>query len=193
MFASIQSRCPHGQVPLAGRQFSGLPLPLFFFLPVSVFVLPAFYHLLINNRFQFRSDDFPTPGTAFIVQPFCAAEILLPHRIVNAHKRIPSIPALDFSCEPCVGSFSGQTGFSCCSSASYGRSARCRRGRYPHGEPAPAFGLLSRFFAGLHIPALIEITPVHAREVGGVIDKHRPLALEKLVHIQVRLHIDGIA
>ena len=47
--------------------------------------------------------------------------------------------------------------------------------------------------ARLHIPALIEITPVHAREVGGVIDKHRPLALEKLVHIQVRLHIDGVA
>ena len=53
------------------------------------------YHLLINNRFQFRSDDFPAPGTAFIVQPFCAAEILLPHRIVNAHKGIPAVPALD--------------------------------------------------------------------------------------------------
>jgi len=53
------------------------------------------HHLLINNRFQFRSDDFPAPGTAFIVQPFCAAEILLPHRIVNAHKGIPAVPALD--------------------------------------------------------------------------------------------------
>lgn len=45
----------------------------------------------------------------------------------------------------------------------------------------------------LHVTALIEIAPVHAREVGGIINKHRPLVLEKLVHIQVRLHIDGVA
>ena len=49
------------------------------------------------------------------------------------------------------------------------------------------------FLAGLHITTLIQITPVHARKVGGVIDKHRTLAFEKLVHVKVCLHIDGIA
>ena len=29
-FPVFQSRRPHGQAPLAGRRFSGLPLPLFF-------------------------------------------------------------------------------------------------------------------------------------------------------------------
>ena len=32
---AFQSRCPHGQAPLAGRQFSGLPLPLSFCLSAS--------------------------------------------------------------------------------------------------------------------------------------------------------------
>ena len=45
----------------------------------------------------------------------------------------------------------------------------------------------------LHIPALIEIIAICPGEVGGVIDYHRTLAFEKFVHIQVRLHIDGIA
>ena len=31
------------------------------------------------------------------------AEILLSHRIVNAHKSIPAIPAFDFSRQPCMG------------------------------------------------------------------------------------------
>ena len=35
----------------------------------------------------------------------------------------------------------GQTGFSCCSSASCGRSATHQPGQSPHGEQAPAFGL----------------------------------------------------
>ena len=49
------------------------------------------------------------------------------------------------------------------------------------------------FLAGLHIPPLIQITAVCPRKVGGVIDDNRTLAFEKFVHIQVRLHIDGIA
>lgn len=69
------------------------------------------YHLLINNRFQFRSDDFPTARTAFIVQPFRAAEILFAGGIVDTHKSIPAIPALDFSCQPCVGGFPGRLDF----------------------------------------------------------------------------------
>ena len=42
--------------------------------PISS-MIQLLYHLLINNRFQFRSDDFPTARTAFIVQPFRAAEL----------------------------------------------------------------------------------------------------------------------
>ena len=49
------------------------------------------------------------------------------------------------------------------------------------------------FLAGLYIPSLIQIAPVHSCKVGGVIDNDRSLTFEKLVHIQVRLHIDGIA
>ena len=54
------------------------------------------YHLLINNRFQFRSDDFPTARTAFIVQPFRAAEILFAGGIVDTHKSIPAPRTLIF-------------------------------------------------------------------------------------------------
>ena len=50
--------------------------------------------------------------------------------------------------------------------------------------------LVFRFF---HIPALIEIAPVHTCEIGSVIDNDRPLAFEKFIHIKVCLHIDGVA
>ena len=45
------------------------------------------------------------------------------------------------------------------------------------------------FLAGLYIPSLIQIAPVHSRKVSGVIDNDRPLTFEKLVHIKVCLHI----
>ena len=45
----------------------------------------------------------------------------------------------------------------------------------------------------LYVPPLVQIAPVHARKVGGVIDNDCPLAFEKLVHVEVCLHIDGIA
>lgn len=39
------------------------------------------------------------------------------------------------------------------------------------------------FLAGLYIQPLIQITHVHSRKVGGVIDNDCPMAFEKLVHI----------
>lgn len=54
---------------------------------------------------------FPQPGQLFIVQPFRAAEILFAGGIVDTHKSIPAIPALDFSCQPCVGGFPGRLDF----------------------------------------------------------------------------------
>ena len=47
--------------------------------------------------------------------------------------------------------------------------------------------------ACLDITPLIQIAPVHAREVGGVIDNDRPLTFEKLVHLKVCQHIDRVA
>lgn len=46
-----------------------------------------------------------------LVQPFRAAEILFAGGIVDTHKSIPAIPALDFSCQPCVGGFPGRLDF----------------------------------------------------------------------------------
>lgn len=43
------------------------------------------------------------------------------------------------------------------------------------------------------ISPLIQIAAVHARKIGGVINNDCPLTFEKLVHIKVCLHIDGIA
>ncbi len=77
------------------------------------------------------------------------------------------------------GWLSGQTGFSCCSSASCGRSARCRRGRYPlMGSQYQHLVFSSRFFAGLYISPLIQIAAVHACKIGSVIDNDRPLTFE---------------
>ena len=42
-------------------------------------------------------------------------------------------------------------------------------------------------------PPLIQIAAVHTRKIGDVIDQDCPLTFEKLVHIKVCLHIDGIA
>ena len=44
-----------------------------------------------------------------------------------------------------------------------------------------------------HIPALIEIATICSGEVGSVIDYHRTLTFEKLVHFQVSLCIDRVA
>ena len=89
----------------------GFAFAAFFFSCQRLVACQLLYHLLINNRFQFRSDDFPTARTAFIVQPFRAAEILFAGGIVDTHKSIPAIPALDFSCQPCVGGFPGRLDF----------------------------------------------------------------------------------
>ena len=45
----------------------------------------------------------------------------------------------------------------------------------------------------LHIPALIEITAICPSEVGGIIDYHRTLTFEELIHFQVGLCIDRVA
>ena len=45
----------------------------------------------------------------------------------------------------------------------------------------------------LHIPALIEITAICPGEVGGVINYHRTLTFEKLVHFQIGLCIDRVS
>lgn len=42
----------------------------------------------------------------------------------------------------------------------------------------------------LHIPAPIEIAAICPGEVGGVIDYHRTLTFEKLVHFKIGLCID---
>ena len=53
------------------------------------------HHLLINNRFQFRSNDFPAPRTTLVIQPFRTAKVLLAGGIEDTHKGIPAVPALD--------------------------------------------------------------------------------------------------
>ena len=45
----------------------------------------------------------------------------------------------------------------------------------------------------LYIPALIEITAICPGEVGGVIDHHRTLTFEELIHFKVGLCIDRVA
>ena len=45
----------------------------------------------------------------------------------------------------------------------------------------------------LYIPALIEITAICPGEVGGIIDYHRTLTFEELIHFQVGLCIDRVA
>lgn len=45
----------------------------------------------------------------------------------------------------------------------------------------------------LHIPALIEVTAICPGEVGGVIDCHRTLTFEELIHFQIVLCIDRVA
>ena len=47
--------------------------------------------------------------------------------------------------------------------------------------------------ACLNITPLIQIAPVHAGEISGVIDDDRTLTFEKLVHLKVCLHIDRVA
>ena len=45
----------------------------------------------------------------------------------------------------------------------------------------------------LHIPPLIEIAAICPGEVGGVINYHRTLTFEKLVHFQIGLCIDRVS
>ena len=151
------------------------------------------YHLLINNRFQLRSDDFPAPGTAFIVQPLCAAEILLSHRIVNAHKGIPAVSALDFSRQPCMGGFPGRLDFHVVHQLLAAGQPDVGGDNALMGSQHQHLVFQVVLFAGLHIPPLIQIAAIHAGKIGSVIDNDCPLTFEKFVHIKVCLHIDRIA
>ena len=151
------------------------------------------YHLLIDHRFQFGSDDFPTARTALVIQPFRAAEILPAGRIEDAHKRISAIPAFDFSRQPCVGGFPGRLDFHVvhqllpAGQPDFGGDNALMGSQYQH----LVFQVV--LFAGLHIPPLIQIAAVHTHKIGSVIDNDCPLTFEKLVHIKVCLHIDRIA
>jgi len=151
------------------------------------------YHLLINNRFQFRSDDFPAPRTTLVIQPFRTAKVLLPGGIEDTHKGIPAVPALDFSRQPCVGGFPGRLDFHVvhqlltAGQPDVGGNNALMGSQYQH----LVFQVV--LFAGLHIPPLIQIAAVHACKIGSVIDNNRPLTFEKFVHIKVCLHIDRIA
>ena len=70
-----------------------------------------FYHLLIDYRFQFGGVNLAAPDAAFVVQPFRTAEILTAYPVDDTHKRIAAVTALDFSCQQCVGGFSGGLDF----------------------------------------------------------------------------------
>ena len=165
------------------------------FLPARqrLVLFQLFHHLLINNRFQFRSDDFPAPGTAFIVQPFCAAEILFARGIVDTHKSIPAVSTLDFSRQPCVGGFSGRLDFHVVHQLLAAGQPDVGGDNALMGSQHQHLVFQVVLFAGLHIPPLIQIAAIHAGKIGSVIDNDRPLTFEKLVHIKVCLHIDGIA
>ena len=165
------------------------------FLPARqrLVLFQLLHHLLVNHRFQFGSDDFPTARTAFIVQPFRTAEILPAGRIEDTHKRISAVPALDFPRQPCVGGFSGGLDFHVVHQLLAASQPYIRRNNALMGSQHQHLVFQVVFLAGLHIPPLIQITAVCPRKVGGVIDDNRTLAFEKFVHIQVRLHIDGIA
>ena len=78
---------------------------------VKMCIRDSLYHLLINNRFQFRSNDFPTPRTTVVIQPFRTAKVLLAGGIEDAHNGIPAVPAFDFSRQPCMGGFPGRLDF----------------------------------------------------------------------------------
>ena len=45
------------------------------------------------------------------------------------------------------------------------------------------------FGVAFHSPATIEVAPICARKVSGVIDNDRPLTFEKLINIKVSLDI----
>ena len=49
------------------------------------------------------------------------------------------------------------------------------------------------FLAVLYVPPLIQIAPVHARKICGVIDDDRTLILEELIYIKVCLNVNRIA
>ena len=151
------------------------------------------YHLLINNRFQFRSNDFPAPRTTLVIQPFRTAKVLLAGGIEDTHKGIPAVSALDFSRQPCMGGFPGRLDFHvvhqllAASQPDVGGNNALMGSQHQH----LAFQVV--LFAGLHIPPLIQIAAIHAGKIGSVIDNDCPLTFEKFVHIKVCLHIDRIA
>ncbi|CAG9712780.1 hypothetical protein CNEO2_1480001 [Clostridium neonatale] len=150
-------------------------------------------YLLIDHRFQFRNDDFPTAGTAFVIQPFCAAEVLLARRIEDTHKGIAAVPALDFSRQPCMGGFPGRLDFHVVHQLLAAGQPHISRDNPLMGRKHQHLVFQFHALACLDITPLIQITPVHAGEVGGVIDDDRTLTFEKFVYIKVCLHINRVA
>ena len=160
---------------LQGVRFWDWPLPLSS-CPSASCAFPASSPSAGKPPLQFGSDDFPTARTAFIVPArFVQRRYCLPDGLKILISAYPQFPALEFSPPAMCGWLFGRTGFSCCSSASCGKPAIYPPEQCPHGEPAPAFGLSSRFSCWLHIPPLIQITAVCPRKVGGVIDDNRTL------------------
>ena len=113
------------------------------------------YHLLINNRFQFRSDDFPAPRTTLVIQPFRTAKVLLAGGIEDAHKSIPAIPAFDFSRQPCMGSFPGRLDFHVVHQLLAAGQPDVRGDDTLMGSQHQHLVFQVVLFAGLHIPPLI--------------------------------------
>ena len=68
----------HGEVPLAGRRFSGCLCRFFFSARQRFVACQLLHHLLINNRFQLRSDDFPAIHSFYCPAALCSGDIAFP-------------------------------------------------------------------------------------------------------------------
>lgn len=140
---------------------------------------------MVHHRFQFRCDDFPTARAAFVIQPFCAAQILSAGGMKDTHKGVSAVPALDFPRQPCMGGFPGGLDFHvvhqllAAGKPNVGGDDTLMGSQYQH----LVFQVV--LFAGLYIPPLIKITPVLSRKVSSVIGNDCSLTFEKFVHIKV--------
>ena len=128
-----------------------------------------------------------------MVGPLGTTEVFIARGIVGRFECVPAFPALDFPGQPSITGLAAILEGGVCHQLLAAPQPNISRYKTFMGCNHKDLVFQALVLVLLHIPALIEITAICPGEVGGVIDYHRTLTFEKLVHFQVSLCIDGVA
>ena len=128
-----------------------------------------------------------------MVGPLGTTEVFIARGIVSRFECVPAFPTLDFPGQPSVAGLAAILEGGVCHQLLAAPQPNIGGHEALMGRNHKDLIFQALVLVLLHIPALVEVTAICPGEVGGIIDYHRTLTFEELIHFQIGLCIDRIA